>query len=98
MYFRLTRYKGDPARRAEGLKWIDEKGAAATRDIGAKQIHLVEFGPGDYAMLALFEDKASADAALAGAVANFGEAARAGLIDPATIQRSEGEVVRTLVG
>jgi hypothetical protein len=98
MYVRLTRYKGDPARRADGLKWIDEKGKAATRDMGAKQIHLVEFGPGDYAMLAIFEDKAAADAAASQAMANFKSAADAGLLDPATIQRSEGEVVRTLVG
>ncbi len=98
MYVRLTRYKADPARRADGLRWIDEKGKDLTRDMGAQQIHLVEFGPGDYAMLAIFADKTAADAASSKAMENFKAAAQAGLLDPATIQRSEGEVVKTLVG
>ena len=97
MYFRLTRYKGDAARRAEALKWLDER-KAEMQALGATQLHLVEFGEGDYAMAAMYPDAATAQAAASAAAGNFKAAAEAGLLDPATIQRSEGEVIRTLVG
>ena len=97
MYYRITRYKADASKRAAAMDWIDSMKSKIAQ-MGATHIDFVEFGPGEWANVALFPSKREADAALEQAIANFREAAQKGFVDPSSVQRSEGEVIRRVGG
>lgn len=95
MYCRMTTFKGDPEKRAAALEFIDQM-KPKLQAMGATQMHWVECAPGDWTLIALYDSKAKADAVLAQANQNIKDAGAASVLNPSTVQRREGEIVRSI--
>jgi hypothetical protein len=95
MFYRITHFTGDASKRAETLAWAQTL-QPKFRELGARNIDLLDLGAGNWVVVAAYPDKAAADRGSPVAQAAFGDGIAKGYVDPKSIRREEGDVVVAL--